>query len=155
MECPRCGKSNPDSERFCARCGTDLTIKVETKVIPVDEVPCYRHKNEMTALACGKCGRPVCYRCAINGPAGIRCPDCGVHKIPFTWRGFFADITLGSKRTLGSLNNSPYRFWIWFAIISLALSVFRGCTSSYEAPDRSDEPSVTAPSDTGNPDSQK
>jgi hypothetical protein len=38
---------------------------------------CYKHKNEETALQCGRCERYICHKCAIIGPAGPRCPECG------------------------------------------------------------------------------
>jgi hypothetical protein len=37
---------------------------------------CYRHPKEETAVSCGKCDRPICTRCMIPGPAGMRCPEC-------------------------------------------------------------------------------
>jgi hypothetical protein len=37
---------------------------------------CYRHKNVETAVSCGRCDRPICPKCMISGPAGMRCPEC-------------------------------------------------------------------------------
>lgn len=37
---------------------------------------CYRHIKEETNVSCGKCDRPICPRCMIPGPAGMRCPEC-------------------------------------------------------------------------------
>lgn len=37
---------------------------------------CYKHPKEETNLSCGKCDRPICTRCMVMGPAGIRCPEC-------------------------------------------------------------------------------
>lgn len=37
---------------------------------------CYRHPKVETGVSCGKCDRPICTRCMIPGPAGMRCPDC-------------------------------------------------------------------------------
>ena len=37
---------------------------------------CYRHPKTETAVRCGKCDRPICPRCMVPGPAGMRCPDC-------------------------------------------------------------------------------
>jgi hypothetical protein len=25
---------------------------------------------------CGRCERPICVKCMVSGPAGMRCPDC-------------------------------------------------------------------------------
>ena len=38
---------------------------------------CARHKDTPTSLRCGRCETPVCPRCRIHGPVGIRCLDCG------------------------------------------------------------------------------
>lgn len=38
---------------------------------------CARHPDVETALACGRCGTPICPRCLVYTPAGTRCPDCG------------------------------------------------------------------------------
>ena len=38
---------------------------------------CAQHKDTQTSLRCGRCNTPVCPRCRIHGPVGIRCPDCG------------------------------------------------------------------------------
>ena len=37
---------------------------------------CYRHPKSETAVRCGKCDRPICPKCMVSGPAGMRCPDC-------------------------------------------------------------------------------
>ena len=37
---------------------------------------CARHPKVETALSCGRCGTPICPRCAVSGPVGMRCPDC-------------------------------------------------------------------------------
>lgn len=41
---------------------------------------CYRHPKVETAVSCGKCDRPICTRCMIPGPAGMRCPECASLK---------------------------------------------------------------------------
>ena len=38
---------------------------------------CAQHKDTPTSLRCGRCDTPVCPRCRIHGPVGIRCLDCG------------------------------------------------------------------------------
>lgn len=37
---------------------------------------CYRHKRVETNVRCGKCDKPICPKCMVSGPAGMRCPDC-------------------------------------------------------------------------------
>ena len=38
---------------------------------------CAQHKDTQTNLRCGRCDTPVCPRCMVHGPVGVRCPDCG------------------------------------------------------------------------------
>lgn len=38
---------------------------------------CYRHPDRETWIRCGRCDRPICTRCAMQGPVGMRCRDCG------------------------------------------------------------------------------
>jgi len=41
---------------------------------------CYRHKKVETNVRCGKCDKPICPKCMIPGPAGMRCPECASLK---------------------------------------------------------------------------
>jgi hypothetical protein len=38
---------------------------------------CYRHPGRETRIRCGRCDRPICTRCAMQGPVGFRCRTCG------------------------------------------------------------------------------
>ena len=38
---------------------------------------CYRHPDRETWVRCGRCDRPICPKCAMQGPVGFRCRDCG------------------------------------------------------------------------------
>jgi hypothetical protein len=38
---------------------------------------CYRHPDRETWLRCGRCDRPICTGCAMQGPVGSRCRQCG------------------------------------------------------------------------------
>ena len=42
-----------------------------------DDVACYRHPKQLTALRCVRCDRPICVDCAITAPVGMKCPECG------------------------------------------------------------------------------
>ena len=45
---------------------------------PEDEsLHCYRHPDRETYVRCGRCDRPICPRCAMQGPVGFRCRTCG------------------------------------------------------------------------------
>ncbi len=38
---------------------------------------CYRHPERETWVRCGRCDQPICVRCAMQGPVGFRCRQCG------------------------------------------------------------------------------
>jgi hypothetical protein len=38
---------------------------------------CYRHPQRETYIRCGRCDRPICTACAMQGPVGARCRQCG------------------------------------------------------------------------------
>jgi hypothetical protein len=47
------------------------------------QVPCSYHPNVLTGLRCSRCGKPICPRCGVRTPVGLRCPDCaGVRGLP-------------------------------------------------------------------------
>lgn len=44
---------------------------------------CARHPAVETGLACGRCGTPICPRCAVMTDVGARCPACApARKLP-------------------------------------------------------------------------
>ena len=51
---------------------TDLPIAFPT----TGGVPCADHPDTETRLRCSRCGKPICPRCAVRTPVGMRCPDC-------------------------------------------------------------------------------
>ena len=47
------------------------------------QVPCTYHPEVMTGLRCTRCGKPICPRCGVLTPVGLRCPECaGVRGLP-------------------------------------------------------------------------
>jgi hypothetical protein len=38
---------------------------------------CYRHPDRETWVRCGRCDQPICLKCAMQGPVGMRCKSCG------------------------------------------------------------------------------
>jgi len=45
-----------------------------------DTVYCARHRNVETSLSCASCGTPICPKCMVVTPVGMKCPDCGTNK---------------------------------------------------------------------------
>ena len=48
-----------------------------TDTIPQDGLRCFRHPERETYVRCGRCERPICSPCSMQGPVGLRCRDCG------------------------------------------------------------------------------
>jgi hypothetical protein len=42
-----------------------------------EQMFCYRHPTTETWLRCGRCDRPICTKCSVQGPVGSRCKECG------------------------------------------------------------------------------
>lgn len=71
--------------RACvARGGGVYNIATRDTVLHVEEVDapssaptyCLRHPRVETVIRCSKCLDPICPRCGIRTPVGLRCPDC-------------------------------------------------------------------------------
>lgn len=56
-----------------------------TSSAPFDrgEVACSYHPSVTTRLRCSRCGKPICPKCGVRTPVGLRCPECaGVRGLP-------------------------------------------------------------------------
>lgn len=42
-----------------------------------DIMYCAKHSKTPTNVRCGRCDTPVCPRCLVFAPVGVRCRDCG------------------------------------------------------------------------------
>lgn len=137
--CPRCGRENGEDVRFCGRCGLDLHEYAQAQGRPAVETTafCYRHPKVSTNLSCGRCERPICTKCAIMGPAGIRCPDCARHKVAVR-PGAVVHEARRSLFSLGRIGGrmGPYMLMI---LASLAFGAFRSCNRP-DVRDRDEEP---------------
>lgn len=69
----------------------------------------------------------------INGPAGIRCKECGRMKIKVSARGIAHDTTRPIMQTLGSLARQP--FGIFILLMLLSGLVRGGCMIMNPGPD--------------------
>jgi hypothetical protein len=41
---------------------------------------CSIHPDVETNITCAECGRPICPKCMVYTPVGIKCPDCARHR---------------------------------------------------------------------------
>jgi hypothetical protein len=45
--------------------------------------PCANHPQVETVVSCGRCDKPLCPRCMIYTPVGVRCRDCAqLRRLP-------------------------------------------------------------------------
>ncbi len=68
---------------------------------------CYRHPDRETYIRCGRCDRPICTKCAMLGPVGMRCKQCGrpardpLHHMTPLQLGAGAGVALGAGTIAG------------------------------------------------------
>lgn len=90
--CDKCGVEAEAPGKFCASCGAKFVPRKEAVVAGNDgEFYCYKHSKEITRVTCGRCERPLCHKCLVMSPAGVRCRDCARHKRPVRVRGVLHD----------------------------------------------------------------
>ena len=124
MICPKCGTNNPEQHKFCGGCAAALSLIVRAPV-PGDDGAfyCARHKKTATRLHCGRCETPVCPRCVVQSPAGIRCRDCARNRLP----GRAGGVLHEAGRVLENSANSVGGNRVWYlALWYFLLSFFRG-----------------------------
>ena len=60
-----------------------MTTDTASLDLPADDdgrMFCYRHPDRETWVRCGRCDQPICTKCAMQGPVGFRCKECGKLK---------------------------------------------------------------------------
>lgn len=62
---------------------------------------CYRHPTRETWIRCGRCDRPICTSCAMQGPVGSRCRKCGTLAFDPLTSFTPAQIVLGLAAAVG------------------------------------------------------
>jgi hypothetical protein len=63
---------------------------------------CYRHPDRVTYVRCGRCDRPICARCAMQGPVGFRCRTCGKPAYDPLTSFTVRQLALGTAVSLGA-----------------------------------------------------
>lgn len=77
---------------------------------------CAKHPNIETNLACGKCGKPICPKCLVQTPVGMRCSECAnlknlpTYQVSLVYYLRAAGAGIGIALVLG---------FVWFAINSI------------------------------------
>ncbi len=130
MTCPTCKADNPDGKKFCGECGAALSEPIKSEAVeaavpvPGDDGAffCAKHTKTITRLRCGRCETPICPRCTVHTPAGMRCRACAKNKIAVRPAGLLH----GAVSTLGSAGGGVGRRVWYLALWYLILSFLRG-----------------------------
>lgn len=126
--CDRCGAENPDNNKFCGECGSRFVPRPPSVPVPGEDgvYYCQKHKKEPTRVTCGRCDKPICHKCMIVGPAGVRCRECGKRKTPVRLRGVVHDARRGIGGIGARMGTRPvWYLWIWMMIINFIRGFFR------------------------------
>lgn len=124
MTCHRCQTENPDGNKFCGKCGTEMVTPALAVPVPGDAGAyyCAKHTKVVTRLRCGRCEKPICIKCTVQGAAGARCRECARHKIAVRPMGVVHGVGRVVENTAGAIGRRPwYLAWIYWI-----LSFFRG-----------------------------
>lgn len=120
--CSKCGSANQTNTKFCGACGAKFVAVAEPVQAGEDGLyDCYRHQHETTRVTCGRCERPICPKCMIVGPAGVRCKVCAKNRVPLSIRGIAHDAAAGIS---GIDTRKVWYLWIWMAIIRFFAGLF-------------------------------
>ena len=117
MRCAKCGAESAEPKKFCAECGAAWVAREEPVAVPGDPGAfyCAKHKKEPTRVTCGRCETPVCTRCAVYGPVGVRCRECAKNRVPLRPRGVAHAV--GSE-----IERNPGRTVWYVAIVAIIVS---------------------------------
>ena len=85
--------------KFCGECGAKFVPIPDPVAVGTEEglYYCHRHKRETTRVQCGRCERPICTKCMVYGPAGVRCKQCAKNKVAIRPRGVLHDLGAGAS----------------------------------------------------------
>lgn len=128
--CPRCGRENESDATNCVRCGLDLTVDYEAASEPAaPESFCYRHPKVPTNLSCGRCERPICTKCAVIGPNGVRCKECARQNIAIRPGAVVHEVKRSVFRVVFA---SPWSLWMIITVVGFAFWMFRSCAANLD-----------------------
>jgi hypothetical protein len=126
--CIKCGAENSESVKFCGECGSKFIPRPAAVAVEGEDgvYYCFRHKKEATRVTCGRCEKPICHKCLIVGPAGVRCRECAKRKTPVRLRGVVHDAGRGISGLGANLGSRPvWYLWIWMMILNFLRGLFR------------------------------
>jgi len=119
--CSKCQAEVQGTPKYCPECGKRFEPNPEPVVAGEDGVfYCHKHKHEKTRVTCGRCERPICPKCLVLSPAGVRCQDCSRNRVPIRMRGVLHDVSAGATRSPGA-----QRAWYMVGMM-LVINFFMG-----------------------------
>ena len=121
MRCSKCGSENNSETKFCPACGAKFIPRPDPVQVDGESGAyyCFKHKKEVTRVTCGRCEKPICPKCLVIGPAGVRCQECARNKVAVRWRGVAHDAASG----LGRIDGRK----IWYAyLLAMIARMFGG-----------------------------
>lgn len=124
MICQQCRTDNPDGNKFCGKCGSEIAAPVLAVGVPGEDGAfyCAKHTKVVTRLRCGRCEKPICIKCMVQGAAGIRCRDCARNKVAVRPMGVIHEAGRIVENTAQTVGRRPW----YLAIIYFIISFFRG-----------------------------
>lgn len=128
MICQKCSAENPASDKFCGGCGSPLEAAPAPVPVPGEAGAfyCARHKKEITRVRCGRCETPICTRCAVHGPAGVRCRACAKNKVALRPMGVLHEVTRNVGPSAQGIGRTVWYLAIWHFVISIFSGFFGG-----------------------------
>lgn len=129
MLCPKCRADNPSDKKFCGDCGAELKAAAEAVPVP-DAEPgtyyCHRHKKVPTRVRCGHCEAPVCPKCAVYGPVGVRCRQCASHRVGIRPRAVLHEVGRAAGPMAQGAGRVVWYAAIWTFVVSIFTNLFGG-----------------------------
>ena len=103
---------------------------------------CVNHADAMTSVTCGRCEEPICPRCMVHGPVGVRCRECAqMRALPtFEVTGPYLARAIGTGLAIavaGGLIISLLRvnlgwiYWFdWIALMGMGYVIAEGISAA-------------------------
>jgi len=125
MRCAKCGAENPEPKKFCGDCGK--TFVPMPAPVAVEGQPgvyfCARHPKETTRITCGRCEKPICGNCTVQGPVGVRCRECAKNRVPIRPMGVLHSAGTSIERNAGK---TVWYLAVWYFVVSIFTNLFGG-----------------------------
>ncbi len=122
MVCTRGQSDNQAQNKFCENCAAPLAPSLSLTAGGMDTWACARRPKTQTRLRCGRCEAPICPRCTVHTPAGMRCRPCAHNKVAVRSQALLHEAGRLASRGTQALGPRAWHLTLWCLILSL----FRG-----------------------------